>query len=239
MRHTLILCAHGTADRRGRAILGGLANAVRRELPTRTIAEAFVADTEGPGVASVVGATSGPRTIVPLVVLGDVQARAEILAAADLDPLVTVGAPLGPDWVLAEVGVRRLMEAGARPADTIVLAADRVSDEQSAADVSQAARLLSAVWGGAVHVGTTGGGDVSLGEAMDVARAYGTRVVLMPYLLAPCDALKQMVAEADADVVTAPVLDASAPDPRLVALVCARATSRSHWTAPLDPSISQ
>lgn len=235
MRRTLILCAHGTADRRGRAILSGLANAVRRELSDVVIAESFVPNgvSEGPTVAQVVGATSGPRTVVPLMGFGDRQAREAILDAADLDPTVTVGAPLGPDWVLAEVGVRRLMEAQARPGDTIVLAAERVCDDQSIADVGQAARLLSAVWGGAVHVGSIGGGDVSLADAVDVARAHGQRVVVSPYVLAPCEAFSQM-SEAGADVVTAPLLDASAPDPRLISLVCARAVSRSHWSAPVE-----
>ena len=67
--------------------------------------------------------------------------------------------PLGPDWVLAEIGVQRLVEAGARSHDTIVLAADIATDGRAVADIGKAARLLSAVWGGRVHVGTLGGPD--------------------------------------------------------------------------------
>ena len=99
-------------------------------------------------------------------------------------PAVTVTAPLGPDWTLAEIGVRRLFEAGARSDDTIVLAAD-AADDRAVADVGKAARLLSAVWGGRVHVGTLGGPDTPLGDAVDVARAYSRRVVVSSYVLTP------------------------------------------------------
>lgn len=228
MRRTLILCAHGTDDRRGAAMLGGLANAVRREAGDLVIAEACVSG-EGPTIGQVVQATSGPRSIVPLFPLTDEEGREAILDAAEGQPMVTVGAPIGPDWVLAEVGVRRLMEAGARPGDEIVLAADRVTDRQAVDDTAQAARLLSAVWGGRVHVGSIGGQDVDLAEAVDVARAYGRRVVIAPYLMAPCAGLDEIKA-AGADLVTEPLLDAHAPDRRLVALILARTASRARWT---------
>jgi sirohydrochlorin ferrochelatase len=227
LNRTLILCAHGSGSSRGRAAFAGLVNAVRREAQDLDIVDAFV-DVQEPRIAEVVGDTSGPRAIVPLMLGYDRPISVDIVQASHLDPSVTVTPPLGPDWVLAEVGVRRLFEAGARAEDTIVLAAGPATDERAVSDVGKAARLLSAVWGGRVHVGTLGGPDTSLLDAVDVARAYGRRVVVSTYLLTPGSVHDEMI-QAGADVVTAPLLDGGPADPRLVSLVLARARSRGAW----------
>lgn len=229
MNRTLILCAHGSEGSRGRAAFAGLVNAVRREAQDLDIVDSFV-DVQEPRIAQVVGETAGPRAVVPLMLAYDRPVSVDIVQASHLDPSVTVTAPLGPDWVLAEVGVRRLFEAGARSDDTIVLAADTATDDRAVSDVGKAARLLSAVWGGRVHVGTLGGPDTPLADAVDVARAYGQRVVVSSYVLTPGSVHDQMV-EAGADVVTAPMLDGAPPDPRLVSLVLARARSRGGWAS--------
>ncbi|MRJ76969.1 hypothetical protein GEV29_10500 [Aeromicrobium sp. SMF47] len=221
MNRTLILCAHGSTAPRGRAAFAGLVNAVRREAQDLDVVDAFI-DEQVPLVAEVVRETSGPRAVVPLLLAYDRPVSVDIVQASHLDPAVSVTAPLGPDWVLAEVGVRRLFEAGARSDDTIVLAAATASDERAVSDVGKAARLLSAVWGGRVHVGTLGGPDTPLADAVDVARAYGRRVVVSSYLLSH-GAAHEAMGEAGADVVTQPFLDGGPPDPRLVSLVLARA----------------
>lgn len=227
MNRTLILCAHGVESSRGRAALAGLVNAVRREAQDLDVVDAFV-DIQQPTIREIVPETSGPRGIVPLMLAYDRPVSVDIVQASHLDPSVTVTAPIGPDWVLAEVGVRRLFEAGARSDDTIVLAADTTTDERAVADVGKAARLLSAVWGGRVHVGTLGGPDTPLADAVDVARAYGRRVVVSTYVLTP-GAIHDRIATAGADVVTEPLLDGGPPDARLVSLVLARARSRGGW----------
>jgi sirohydrochlorin ferrochelatase len=229
VNRTLILCAHGSEAPQGRAALAGLVNAVRREAQDLDIVDAFV-DVQVPDVAAVVKETAGPRCVVPLMLAYDRPVSIDIVRASHLDPAVTVTSPLGPDWVLAEIGVRRLFEAGARPDDTIVLAADTATDDRAVSDVGKAARLLSAVWGGRVHVGTLGGPDTPLADAVDVARAYGRRVVVSSYLLTPGTVHERMI-EAGADVVTAPLLDGGPPDVRLVSLVLDRARSRSAWSA--------
>jgi sirohydrochlorin ferrochelatase len=228
VNRTLILCAHGTESSRGRHALAGLVNAVRREAQDLDVVDAFV-DVQGPTIAEVVGETSGPRSVVPLMLSYDKPVSVDIVQASHLDPGVAVTPPLGPDWVLAEIGVRRLFEAGARSHDTIVLAAGAATDERAIADIGKAARLLSAVWGGRVHVGTLGGPDTPLADAVDVARAYGQRVVLSTYLLTPGEVHDQLVA-AGADVVTEPFLDGGPPDARIVSLVLARARTRGAWT---------
>jgi sirohydrochlorin ferrochelatase len=227
VNRTLILCAHGAESSRGRAAIAGLLNAVRREAQDLDVVDAFV-DVQEPSIADIVQETSGPRSIVPLMLAYDRPVGVDIVQASHLDPAVTVMPPLGPDWVLAEVGVRRLIEAGARSDDTIVLAADTATDARAVADLGKAARLLSAVWGGRVHVGTLGGPDTPLADAVDVARAYGRRVVVSAYLLTP-GAVHDHMGEAGADVTTQPLLDGGPPDARITGLVLARARARGAW----------
>ncbi|AXT85203.1 cobalamin biosynthesis protein CbiX [Aeromicrobium sp. A1-2] len=228
MKRTLILCAHGAQSVHGRSTLAGLVNAVRREAPDLEVVDAFV-DVQEPSIAVVLGKTSGPRIVVPLMLAYDRPVSVDIVKAAHLDPAVTVTVPLGPDWALAEIGAQRLIQAGARSDDTIVLAADVATDDRAVADIGRAAQLLSAVWGGRVHVGTLGGPDTPLADAIDVARAYGRRVVVSTYLLTP-GSVHDDICAAGADVVTAPLLDGGQPDPRVVNLVLERV--RSHQPAP-------
>ena len=227
MNRSLILCAEGSRDTRGRVALASFVNAVRREAPHLDVVEAFV-DRQTPSIDTVVAETAGPRAIVPLMLAYDRSVGVEMAEASHRDPLAVVTPPLGPDWVLAEVGVRRLVEAGARADDTIVLAAGSTNDDRAVADMGKAARLLSAVWGGRVHVGALGGPDSPLADAVDVARAYGRRVVMSSYVLTP-GAVCDEIAKAGADVVTQPLLGSGTPDPRLVRLVLDRARSRADW----------
>jgi len=214
------MCALGSESASGRAAISGLLNAVRHEAGNLDVVDAYV-DGQEPSIASVVEETSGPRSIVPLMLAYDSPVSVDVVQASHLDPLVKVTAPLGPDWVLAELGVKRLLEAGARADDSIVLAADATSSDRAAADIGKAAQLLSAVWGGRVHVGSLGGPDAPLADAVDVARAYGHRVVISTYVLTEGSACDQ-IATADADIVTEPLLNGGPPDPRLVRLILSR-----------------
>lgn len=229
MFQTLILCAHGATSTKGRSAISGLVNAVRREAQERDVVEAFL-DVQLPTLTDVVRETSGPRTVVPLLLGHDHRAEAEIMRAARRDPGVTVSSLLGPDWALAEAGVRRLVEVGARADDSIVLAAAAAPDERGEADLRQAAQFLSAVWGGRIHVGTLpgGGNEPSLADTIDVARAYGGRVVVSSYLLGP-GTVHDAFAASGADLTTAPLLDGGPPDPRLVGLIVDRAQARGSW----------
>lgn len=230
VRRALVLCAPGTQSPEGRANVARLVNAVRREAHGLDVVDGYL-EGQSPSLADVVRTTAGPRAIVPLLLTNDRAHLRGVLAAARLDPSAAVTRPVGPDWALAEIGVQRLVEAGARQDDTIVLASDALGDERATEDLGRAARLLSAVWGGRVHVGSLGGPDTALPEAIDVARAYQRRVVLSSYLLTTGPA-HDALQSAGADVVTAPLVPAGAPDARLVALVLGRARSRSDWSGP-------
>jgi sirohydrochlorin ferrochelatase len=223
MSETLIACSHGTNHPGGRAAISALVHALRREVHHRDVVSAYV-DVQEPSIDDVVRATPGKRVIIPLLLSSGYHVNVDIARAARVDQMVTAVPALGPDWILAEIGVRRLFEVGAGPGDTIVLASAGSTDKRALDDVSKAARLLSAVWGGRVHVGSIGGGDTPIGEAVDIARAYGRRVVVSTYLLAPGN-FDDRLQDCGADVITAPILDGGIPDPRLVNLVLARSRS--------------
>lgn len=227
VKANVILCGPDPGSRPGRATFAALVNAVRRELPDLQVTDGFI-KTQRAHVAEVVADTHGPSVVLPMSLAFERALNAEVVRAVRGNAAVSITPPLGPDWVLAEVGVRRLVEAGARSSDTIVLAAPPVKDARTLDDVSKAARLLSAVWGGRVHVGVLGGNDTLLPDAIDVARAYGQRVVVSTYLLTPGPDFDEVNA-AGADVVTAPLLASGVPDQRLVSLIAQRVRSRGAW----------
>ncbi|MCL3837418.1 sirohydrochlorin chelatase [Aeromicrobium duanguangcaii] len=221
MRTRIIVCGHGTTSHTGRSAIASLVNAVRRHAGGPEVVDAFF-DVQQPSLADVVAETSGPRVIVPLVLHHDVATARRLEEVAGGDPRVRVAPAMGPDWVLAEIGVRRLIEAGARPADTIVMVAPEADGPRALADISKAARLLSAVWGGPVHVGVVDGVGTPVEDALDVARAHNQRVVVSMYALASGEGASA-IGLLGADVVTAPLLGAGAPDARLVTLALERA----------------
>lgn len=221
MHRHLILAAHGSESRAGRAAMTKFVTAVRRAT-RNTVHEAFL-DVEEPLIDEVVTNLRGPRSVIPLVLLSETT-RASLTAEVRQDPLVTVAPALGPDWAIAEVLVQRLIEAGAVNTDTIVLATDVIADDKAVREVGRAAQLLSAVWGGPVHVGALGGIETPLETAIDIARAHGKRVVLAAYALTE-GAVWEAFCRSDADVVTAPMLGDGPTDPRLVHLVFERVAS--------------
>lgn len=211
----LLACSSGRSDPAERAALQSLVNAVRRDAPS-----VDVRDTPVDLVA--LDEISPPvRVAVPLTLTGGTDVDAALSVVRRRDPDLLVAQPLGPDWTLAELCVQRLIEAGARKDDTIVLGVSGAHDDAAIDGYSRMARLVSAVWGGPVHVGSIGGKDTPLTDAVDIARAYGRRVVVSSYVLTPGrDA--DMLRHCGADLVTAPVLDGGLPDRRVVDLVLAR-----------------
>ena len=215
MGEVLFACSSGRSDPAERAALGSLVNAVRRDAPSvdvrDTPVDVLATDDSHPPV----------RVAVPLTLTEGSDVSAALAVAHRHDPQLVVAPALGPDWALAEICVQRLIEAGARKSDTIVLGVAGSDDAAAIEGYSRAARLVSAVWGGPVHIGSIGGRDTPLTDAVDIARAYGRRVVVASYVLTPGrDA--DMLRHCGADLVTAPLLDGGMPDPRLSALVVTR-----------------
>ena len=138
----LYACSSGSADPAQRAALGHLVTAVRRDAPS-----VDVRDTPVEMLASAED-RAPVRVAVPLTLTEGTDVSAALAVARRGDPELAVAAPLGPDWSLAEICVQRLIEAGARKADTIVLGVAGAQGAESVQGYQRAARLVSAVWGG-------------------------------------------------------------------------------------------
>jgi sirohydrochlorin ferrochelatase len=216
---TLLACWSGTIDPTGRAALAILANAVRRNAPSVDVHDVPAAELNPDNTAPRTG--SPVRVAVPLTLTDGTDVAHALATARRHDPTILVAPALGPDWSLAEICVQRLVEAGARKGDTIVLGVAGSHHDAAINGYSRSAQLLSAVWGGPVHVGSVGGRDTPLIDAVDIARAHGRRVVVATYLLTP-GRHADMLRHCGADLVTAPLLDGGPPDQRLVDLVIAR-----------------
>ena len=215
MGETLLACWSGTTDPTGRTAIGILVNAVRRDAPSVDVHDA-PADLFRPD-----GSWAPVRVAVPLTLTDGTDVADALASARRRDPTIRIAPALGPDWSLAELCVQRLIEAGARKGDTIVLGVAGSHHDAAIDDYSRSAQLLSAVWGGPVHVGSVGGRDTPLTDAVDIARAYGRRVVVSSYVLTP-GLHADMLRHCGADLVTAPLLDGGPPDQRLVSLVIER-----------------
>lgn len=221
---TVLVCSPVTHEPGVRAVLGSFVKDLRRaaapSFEVRDIpVDHLLADAGSWRPAD--GTSPRFRVAVPLSLSDHDPVALAVAAEKQRDPDLVVSHALGPDWMLAELCVRRLVDAGAHQDDTIVLGVAGSHDPAVIADYSLAARLLSAVWGGPVHIGSLTGSDTQMADAIDIARAYGKRVVVASYVLTPGGTADQL-REAGADIVTAPILDGASPDRRLLRLVLDR-----------------
>ncbi|GAA3802850.1 sirohydrochlorin chelatase [Cellulomonas soli] len=221
-RPVLVGCSHGTDDHAGRAAIASILRDVRAVRPDLDVREAFV-DVQQPEVPDVVAGALlddvAGVVVVPLLLSVGYHVRVDIAEAVAPDA-ATAADPLGPDERLVAILHDRLVEAGLRDADTVVLAAAGSSVAAAADAVAAVAAGLAARLGRPVAIGYGAGAHPRVPVAVAQARldlAPGGRVVVASYLLAPGFFLDR-VREAGADVVAAPL----APDPRLAAIVLDR-----------------
>ena len=212
---TVLVCSPATEEPGVRAVFGSFVKVLRSTAPDLEFRDVPIDHL--PADAS----TPRPRVAIPLTLSNHDVVTHAIRSERTRDPGLLVSKAVGPDWLLAELCVRRLVHAGAHQSDTIVLGVAGSDDPDVIADYSRAAQLLSAVWGGPVHIGSVQGSDTPLGDAIDIARAYGRRVVIATYVLTPGETADHL-RHAGADLVTAPILDGAAPDRRLTQLVLER-----------------
>lgn len=223
---TLVLCAHGTRSADGRAAVRALVDAVAAASdaagpagPRALVREAYV-DVHGPTLAEVLvpGAT-----VVPLFLATGYHVRVDIADAARQLPGVSVAPPLGPHPLLVDLLASRLVEAGLRPDDAVVLAAAGSSDPRSAAAARSTAEALSEVLDRRVDVAFGASRRPTVGERVAELRSAGPgRVVVASYLLATGH-FHRLLLKSGADTVTAPLVVPGEPvDPRLVDLVLTR-----------------
>jgi len=219
----LVACAHGTRNPTGRRLIAELALAARGLRPGLETTAAFV-DVQPPTVADVVeglAADGRPAVVVPLLLSGGYHVHVDIARAVEGADGTVAARPLGPDERLVAVLHDRLLTTGADPADAataVVLAAAGSSDQRSVADVDATAALLQQRWAGPVTTGYGSAATPRVPDAVADARSHGAaRVVLASYLLAPGH-FHDKLAEAGADVVSAPLL----PDDRIAAVLLDR-----------------
>lgn len=201
---SLLLVVHGTRDPAGTALSAELATATRQRLAVPV--ELAFADVRRPSVTEVLRdwTVPGPIVAVPAFLAAGYHVRVDlpgqILAGGRSDVRLTP--PVGPSVVPAALD--RLIAAGWRRSDAVVLAAAGSSDPRATADVRQAAVLLSRLVRQPVGVGYLATGRPTVAEAVAAARESGRRVAVASWLLAP-GLFHQWLAHSGADLVSEPI----------------------------------
>ncbi len=210
----LVLPSHGTGDPQGQHAIRELVDAVATRVDVPVV-DCFV-DVQQPDVPTTLGLVPGtsPLVIVPLLLSTGYHVRVDIAdAALSVAPRPTTIAPaLGPDDRLIDLLAQRLEEAGLRHTDRVVLAAAGSSDPDAVADCAAVAAGLGRRLGTEVTVGFLASAEPRLDAAISAARDAhpGRRIAVATYLLAP-GFFARLAAGADADLVTAPLLEAGRP----------------------------
>lgn len=215
---TLVLAAHGTREPAGAEVVHELAAGVRRRLPGVPVTVAF-ADVLAPTVTDVLGEVSGPAVVVPAFLASGYHVRVDIpdQVAGASRPDVVVADPLGPTMAMVTAVHDRLLEAGWRREDDLVLAAAGSSDPRALADVRRAAILLGARTGARVRVGYVATASPKVADAVALRSVPGGRVAVASWLLAP-GLFHRAAEDSGAEVVSAPI----GAHPKVVDLVVRR-----------------
>ncbi len=216
----LILCAHGTADPAGQAVIAELAAATAAALPHASVQLAYV-DVQQPTVAEAVAGSirSGPVVVVPALLSTGYHVQVDIAAAVAAHSRAVATDPLGPDPTLAELLLVRLAETGCAPEDPVVLAFAGSSRPEAAGSAEAMRAMLAAARPGPVISGFGAAASPTVPDAVVAARSagHGRSVSVAAYLLAPGHFHRRLHA-AGADRVSAPLGAA----PQLVDIVVRR-----------------
>jgi sirohydrochlorin ferrochelatase len=186
------------------------------------VTDAYV-DVHGPRLGSVLRAGD---VVVPLLLSPGHHTEVDIAEAAQSFFRVEVRPPLGPSTRLVSVLHHRLVRAGLRPGDGVVLAGAGSSRPGAAAAVRAVADDLACAVRRPVQpafISPPPDSDVpSVTDAVAAVAASCRRVVAVPYLLAP-GAFLERLRHCGADVVAGPLLHPHRVEPLLTELVLTRA----------------
>ena len=219
---TLVAVSHGTSSPEGREALRALVAAVAAARPDLTVRAGFV-DVQQPDVRAALAALA-PRSeavIVPLLLSAGYHVHVDL---ADQSAGALVSKALGPDDRLARLLHDRLLEAGLRSTDRIVLACAGSSDPRAVHDCHEMGLRLTRTLGRPVRVGFIAAAGPRLTDAVETERSQApdARVVVSSYLLAP-GYFADLARATTADVTTRTLLAAHRPaPPALVELVLHR-----------------
>lgn len=219
----LVLVAHGTRDRAGRATSSAIRDAVADRLPGVEVDIAYV-DVQEPHVDEVVAAharTGRGVAVVPLLLSVGYHVQVDVTRAVAPHPNTAASGALGPHPLLADILADRLWQAGALPGDAVVLGAAGSSRAGAARDAQEVASLLARRWPGRVGVGFGAGAGPRIEDAVRSARAWRActtgRVALASYLIGEGYFLSRL-AGSGPDLLTEPL----AAHPSLVELTALR-----------------
>lgn len=211
--HLLVTVAHGTRNLDGNQVGRAIAAAAGERLGV-TARASFVELSE-PLFADVMVEAHLPTVVVPLLLSTGFHMRSDLPEAiAKASVPVELGAPLGPDRLLAEAQVARLLEAGAQPGQRVVLVAAGSTDEAATCDQMGAVALLSRAWGAPVGLATLSGHGPRPAEVLRPGDAVS------PYLLSPGFFHNRVRREAPDGAIVADVIG---PHEKVVDLVVERA----------------
>ncbi|MEY9212067.1 sirohydrochlorin chelatase [Thermobifida halotolerans] len=205
MRPALVVAVHGTRDVRGTEAARALVGRVAARVDARV--ELAFADVRAPDVGAVAAAVAGPVVVVPAFLASGYHVRVDIPAQLErvgrCDVCVTEA--LGADPRLVVAAAARLVEAGWRPGDAVVLAAAGSSDPGALAEVADAAERLGRLVGARVRVAYAATASPRVDEVVAGLRAAGhERVAVASWLLAP-GLFHARVVGSGADVVAGPL----------------------------------
>jgi sirohydrochlorin ferrochelatase len=232
----LIAVAHGSRDPRSAATVHALLDVVRSAAPSIDVRGAFL-DLSAPRLPDVLAAVHADghddAVVVPLLLGSAYHARVDIpgavARAASRYPRLRlrVADVLGPDSRLESAAFRRLLAAGADPADErlgVVLAGAGSSHQPANAAVARVARRWARTtrWAGVVAAFASAG-DPDVSTAIARLRARGARrIAVGSWFLAPGllpDRVARLAVEEGTDALLAAPLGA---DPDVADVVLSR-----------------
>ena len=220
----LVTVAHGTRHAPGNEVAREL-TALAGDLMGVQALVSYVELCE-PLLVDVLSGLATPSVVVPLLLSTGFHVRHDLPGAAEKSAVsVRIAPPLGPDPLLARVQVVRLLLAGARPGQDVVMVAAGSRDRDAVVDLELARDHLAEAWCGQVRLAALAG---PLARPADVVRSGDA---VSPYLLAEGYFAARTRDEGAAAAVIAPVLGAH---PLLAELVAQRAAQ----AAEQDPAQS-
>lgn len=208
---SLVTVAHGTRRAGGNEIARQITRGAGVALGVGSTA-AYVELSE-PLLTDVVAGLAGAAVVVPLLLSTGYHVRTDLPRACAGGPVV-LGRPLGPDPLLAEAQVARLVAAGIEPGRPLVLVATGSSDPLAWRDLRAASHLLADSWGVKVRTATLGGLGPRPEEVLTPDDAVS------PYLLSPGLFSRRLADQCEA--LSVPCADVIGPHPLVVDLVVER-----------------
>jgi sirohydrochlorin ferrochelatase len=180
---TLVAVVHGPLHPAGERSLGAVLDRVQARLTGVPVRRAFVAAGR-PSVEDALLAAPGPAVLVPVLATSrSGPAGSEPWRDAGRGQVVIE--PCGAERLLVEVVRQRLLQAGARPGQPVVLVAAGSLDAEDLSHTQHAAGLLQSLWGGPVRGSHLTGCGPRLSEVAAEFRAAGAAPpAVAPYLLA-------------------------------------------------------